>query len=120
MANVLSLASTVLLNLSVIVPCRNNAVEESCRPRLIFFSDLRQCCIQVQFISNEYNSFTVLFLQALLYQFELSIALHVFKWSNQPFFQPVMGMILKVWNAASAAIDGKMVLTASSSAAIRD
>lgn len=31
-----------------------------------------------------------------------------------------MGMILKVWNAASAAINGKMVLAATLSAAIRD
>lgn len=31
-----------------------------------------------------------------------------------------MGMILKVWNAALSAIEGKMVLTASLSAAIRD
>lgn len=68
---------------------------------------------------NKLNSL-LKFSEAPFYYLGLSAVLNSSEWSNQEFFQVVMGMIRGVWNVALASVNGKMVLAASLSAAIWD
>lgn len=71
------------------------------------------------FHTNKLNSLLKLS-EAPFYYLGLSVVLNSSEWSNQEFFQVVMGMIRGVWNVALASVNGKMVLAASLSAAIWD